>query len=61
LGGMSAILNNWEYMLSGLRYTFLLALIGIVGSFLLGCILATLRLSPYLPVRLVNKAFIELI
>ena len=58
---MSAILNNWEYMISGLRYTFALALIGIVGSFLLGCILATLRLSPYLPVRLATKAFIELV
>lgn len=58
---MTAILNNWEYMLGGLRYTFALAIIGISASFVLGCILATMRISPYAPVRLVAKGYIELI
>lgn len=58
---MNAILDNWQYMVAGLRYTFALALIGIVGSFVLGCVLAILRLSPFLPVRVVTKAFIDLL
>lgn len=58
---MQAIIDNLPYMLGGLSYTFGMAIIGIFFSFLLGVLLAVLRLSPIKWIHYPAVVYIEVI
>ena len=54
----------WEYrmyFLKGLEYTLLLAVIGVVGGFILGIIIALLRMSRISVLRLIGTTWVEIL
>lgn len=58
---MTAIADNLPYMLLGLTYTMALSIAAIIGSFVLGSLLAVCRLSRSVLVRSPAITFIELV
>lgn len=58
---MNVILTNFGYMLEGLQYSLGLALISIVGSFLLGIVFASGRISTRRYLRYPSIAYIEVV
>lgn len=54
----------WEYrsyFLTGLRYTLLLAAIGVLGGFVLGILVSLLRMSRWSVLRFIGTAWVEIL
>ncbi len=56
----SVITSNWGYLAQGLRYTFQVTLVAMVGGILLGTLLAMMRLSSIKPLSMFAAAYVNL-
>ncbi|GIP40892.1 glutamine ABC transporter permease [Paenibacillus sp. J31TS4] len=56
---LSIVTGHWDLFLQGLMHTVLASVLALVGSFLLGTLVAVLRLAPILACRWVGTAFVE--
>ncbi|WP_102693326.1 amino acid ABC transporter permease [Rummeliibacillus pycnus] len=53
------LIENWNMYIEGFLNTLYISLIGLVGSFLLGTILAVLRIAPIKPLNWIGTAYVE--
>ena len=57
----SVFANYWDLYLEGFRNTIIASLIALVGSFILGAIIAVFRIAPILPLNWFGTAYVEFI
>jgi putative glutamine transport system permease protein len=57
----SILFDNWDVFLMGFGNTLKVSLIALVGSFILGNILALMRISPYRILRVISSIYIEFV
>jgi glutamate/aspartate transport system permease protein len=58
---VAIVIDALPYLWQGLQYTFVLTASSIVGGIVLGTVLALMRLSPFLVVRLISAGYVNLI
>jgi len=56
----SVIINNWEFLAKGLRYTFQVTIFAMIGGIMLGTLLALMRLSSIRPLSLFAAGYVNL-
>ncbi len=65
LGGdrldFSILTTNMDSFLEGLKITIIASLIALLGSFILGTLLAVMRISPFKPLNWLGTAYVEFI
>ena len=54
------IWSNWQFLATGLQYTFQVTVVGTLGGVLLGTVLALMRLSPIKPLSLFAATYVNL-
>lgn len=57
----SVFANYWDLYLEGFRNTLIASLIALVGSFILGAIIAVFRIAPIRPLNWFGTAYVEFI
>lgn len=57
----SILSTNMDSFLEGLKITIIASLIALLGSFILGTLLAVMRISPFKPLNWVGTAYVEFI
>jgi putative glutamine transport system permease protein len=57
----SILANHWDMYLEGFRNTLIASLIALVGSFILGTIIAVFRIAPVRPLNWFGTAYVEFI
>ncbi|RNB83369.1 amino acid ABC transporter permease [Brevibacillus fluminis] len=57
----SILFDHWDYFLQGFGNTLKASLLSLVGSFLLGTIMAIFRISPLRPLQWVGTVYVEFI
>ncbi|WP_390406164.1 amino acid ABC transporter permease [Lacticaseibacillus jixiensis] len=55
------LVNNFPTLLSGLGYTLLSSIIALIGSLIIGTIFALLEISPYRPLQVIGRIYVEIV
>lgn len=56
---INVLFNNWDRYIDGFLTTLQVSLIGLVGSFILGALIAVLRIAPIKPLNWFGTAYVE--
>lgn len=59
--GFSILSNNLDLYLEGFKYTVLSSLIALIGSFILGTIIAVMRIAPFRLLNWIGATYVEFI
>ena len=57
----SILTNNIDMYLEGFKYTVMSSVIALIGSFILGVILAVMRIAPIRILNWIGSAFVEFV
>ncbi|KAB2337248.1 amino acid ABC transporter permease [Cytobacillus depressus] len=57
----SILINNFDQYLEGFKNTIFASIYGLIGSFILGVIVAVMRIAPIKPLNWIGTAFVEFI
>lgn len=57
---INVLFNNWDRYIDGFLTTLQVSLIGLVGSFILGALIAVFRIAPVKPLNWFGTAYVEL-
>ncbi|GIN63654.1 glutamine ABC transporter permease [Robertmurraya siralis] len=57
----SILINYWDMFLEGFQNTLIASMIALLGSFVLGTIIAVFRIAPFRPLNWVGAAYVEFI
>ena len=57
----SILIDNFDTYLEGFKNTIFASLIGLVGSFVIGVIVAIMRIAPIKPLNWIGTAYVEFI
>lgn len=58
---ISVLFNHWDRFMEGFLHTIQISVIALIGSFLLGALVAVLRICPIKPLSWLGTAFVEFI
>jgi len=57
----SILINNMDTYLEGFKNTILASIIALIGSFIIGVIVAVMRIAPIKPLNWIGSAYVEFI
>ncbi|MWV45900.1 ABC transporter permease subunit [Paenibacillus sp. HJL G12] len=58
---VNVLFNHWDRFLEGFIHTVESSIIALIGSFILGTIIAVMRISPYKPLNWIGTVYVEFI